>query len=201
MNQTQETDESLMTRYQQGQVHAFDILLSRHKTPVYNFLYRSVKDKAIAEDMLQEVFLRIVKSAQRYKQKAKFTTWMYTIARNLCIDRSRRMKHRRAASLEAPLYGSEKRNLHDKLASEKPGPDRQATSGRIQQRIELAVADLSQEQCEVFLLRHMQGLPFREISNIVGVSENTVKSRMRYALEKLQAALAEYAELAKAVAQ
>src|SRR5579864_8489656 len=96
-------DEALMLRYREGEVRAFEVLLTRHRKPVFNFILRFVHDAAQAEDLLQETFLRVIKGAETYERQAKFTTWLYTIARNLCVDASRRGKHRKAASLDAPL--------------------------------------------------------------------------------------------------
>ena len=103
-----ESDEALMVRYQRGDVRAFEVLLTRHRKPVFNFILRFVREPAVAEDLLQETFLRVIKGVDAYEKQAKFTTWLYTIARNLCVDHSRRQKHRRAASLDAPMDSSEK---------------------------------------------------------------------------------------------
>src|SRR5437764_30639 len=91
-----------MLRYRDGEVRAFEVLVTRHRKPIYNFILRFVRDAAQAEDVLQETFLRLIKSADGYERQAKFTTWLYTIARNLCVDAARRGKHRKAASLDAP---------------------------------------------------------------------------------------------------
>ena len=96
-----EADEDLMVQYQQGEVRAFEILLSRHRKPVFNFILRFIGERETAEDLLQETFMRVIKGADAYKRQAKFTTWLYTIARNLCVDQTRRRKHRRHASLRA----------------------------------------------------------------------------------------------------
>ena len=101
-----EADEVLMVRYQKGEVRAFEILLQRHRKPIFNFILRFVGSRELAEDLMQEAFLRVIKSAENYKRQAKFTTWLYTIARNLCVDQSRRAKHRKAQSLDAPLSAS-----------------------------------------------------------------------------------------------
>src|SRR6185503_16637268 len=102
-----DSDEGLMLRYQKGDVRAFELLLSRHRRPVFNFVLRYVGEPAHAEDLMQEVFLRVIKGADGYQRQAKFTTWLYTIARNLCVDASRRGKHRRAQSLDAPINREE----------------------------------------------------------------------------------------------
>src|SRR6476469_10303919 len=104
-----QADEDLMGIYQKGEVRAFEVLLSRHRRPVYNFILRYVGDKETAEDLLQETFMRVIKGSDAYKRQAKFTTWLYTIARNLCVDQTRRRKHRKHASLDAPMDASEER--------------------------------------------------------------------------------------------
>ena len=195
-----EADEALMLRYQGGEVRAFEILLERHEKPIFNFLLRHVGSRHVAEDLLQDTFLRVVKSAASYQRQAKFTTWLYTIARNLCVDRSRRQKHRRAQSLDQPLRDDDgSGTLLDVVPGRELSAERKTISRRLHEKIEAAVANLSDEQREVFILREFQDLPFKEIAEIVGVSENTAKSRMRYALEKLRLELAEYREQAKAV--
>lgn len=195
-----EADEALMVLYQKGDVRAFEILLTRHRRPVFNFILRFVGLRETAEDLLQEVFLRVVKGAENYQRQAKFTTWLYTIARNLCVDNSRRMKHRRAQSLDAPLSKSnDSGSLLDVVADEQIPSDRRAGSSELAGKMKQAIGRLSEEQREVFLMREFLDMPFKQISQVVGVPENTVKSRMRYALEKLRLELEEYADLAKAV--
>lgn len=197
-----ESDEALMFEYQRGEVRAFEVLLTRHRGPVYNFIYRFTNNQATAEDLLQEAFLRVIKGADSYQRNAKFTTWLYTIARNLCVDASRRAKHRRALSLDQPLDRDREEGgpvLGDAVADAGAAVDRQAIGRELRSRIEQAVGHLVTEQREVFVMREILNLPFKEIAEITGVPENTVKSRMRYALERLQEALAEYEEYARAL--
>jgi RNA polymerase sigma-70 factor (ECF subfamily) len=196
------TDEALMLRYQKGDVRAFELLLGRHRKPVFNFILRFVGEPAQAEDLLQEVFLRLIKGADAYQKQAKFTTWLYTIARNLCVDASRRGKHRRAQSLDAPMDASEKdgATLLDVVADSHGLPaDRQAIGNELHGKLHAAINKLSEEQREVFLMREFLDMPFKDIADVVGCPENTVKSRMRYALEKLREELEEYADMAKAL--
>ena len=196
-----ESDEALMLRYQKGEIRAFETLLTRHRRPVYSFLLRYVGIAAVAEELLQEVFLRVVKNVETYQRQAKFTTWLYTIARNLCVDQSRRQKHRKAASLDEHFDGEDGDggSLLDVVADRGAGTDRKAISGELRGKLESAIAGLSEDQREVFLLRELHDMPFKEIAEVVGCPENTVKSRMRYALEKLKEQLEEYADLAKAL--
>lgn len=196
----EDSDETLMLRYRDGDVGAFEILLSRHERGVYNFILRSVGSRPVAEELLQETFMRVIRSAPSYERQAKFTTWLYTIARNLCVDRSRRQKHRDAQSLDQPLSAEEgSATLLDLLPAGGAGSEQQAVRGELRERLEAAIARLSEEQREIFLLRQIRDLPFKEIAEIVGVSENTAKSRMRYALEKLKAELREFEDMAKAL--
>ena len=130
----------------------------------------------------------------------KFTTWLYTIARNLCVDAARRGKHRKAASLDAPLSDEDgAASLLDLVPDTGAGVDRQAQSRELAVRLRQAIEALPDEQREIFLLREVADLQFNEIANVIGCPENTVKSRMRYALEKLREALEEYRDLARAV--
>ena len=196
-----EADEALMLLYQKGEVRAFEILLTRHRRPVFNFILRYVGSRDVAEDLLQETFLRVIKGADNYQRKAKFTTWLYTIARNLCVDRSRRQKHRKAQSLDQPIRndGEGSGTLLDVVPDQQMSTDRKAVSQQLHETLHRAIAALSEEQREVFLMREFLDMPFKQIAEVVGVAENTVKSRMRYALEKLRLELDEYKDMAKAM--
>jgi RNA polymerase sigma-70 factor (ECF subfamily) len=190
------TDEQLMHAYRGGDLHAFETLLGRHERPVWRFLRRSVGDSALAEDLLQEVFLRVVKARDDWKGESKFSTWVYAIARNLCVDQSRRAVHRDHASMDAPTRRDDERagNLHDHVASRGRDAEGLTADGQLRARIDAAVAALPPDQREVFLMREVMDLPFAEIASVVGAPEPTVKSRMRYALERLRAALEEFRE-------
>lgn len=187
------TDEELLRRFNQGDANAFAELVGRYQRPLYNFILRSVRRRDRADELLQDVFTKVVQRSQDFKGNSKFSTWLYTIARNLCIDHSRKMVFRRHQSLDAPSRpGSEEGpTLLDRQAAG-DSTDRAAIAEDLKIRIADAVEELPEEQKEVFLMRHVQGLPFKEIAEVVGVPENTVKSRMRYALERLQRALSDY---------
>jgi RNA polymerase sigma-70 factor (ECF subfamily) len=176
-----------MERYQRGDSRAFEILVSRHQGPVFNFILRFVGETTAAEDVLQEVFLRVVKGAGNFQRRAKFTTWLYTIARNLCIDARRKARYRRTDSLDAPLdEDPDSPALIASIAHQGPTAEDSAYDSHAREVIVQALQSLSEEQREVFMLREYAGLPFQDIAEIVGCSENTVKSRMRYALENLR---------------
>src|SRR5262249_29871419 len=163
-----------MARYQRGDVRAFEVLLLRHRKPVYNFIFRFVGSREQAEDLLQETFLRVIKGVDSYQREAKFTTWLYTIARNQCVDFSRRMKLRRMSSLDQPAGGDEDgATLLDVVADGGAQVERQASDGEIQTRLKAAVDQLSEEQREVFLMREVLQMQFKEIAEVTGVPENT----------------------------
>ncbi len=193
-------DEALLVRFQNGDTAAFEVLLKRYERAVFNFILRSVRDKDRARDLVQDVFLRVVQRASQFKGNSKFSTWLYTIARNICIDHSRKMVFRRHRSLDAPTRDDDGGRLLDRVEGREPGADRETIGKDLQERIAEAVELLPDPQKEVFLMRQVQGLPFKQIAEIIDVPENTVKSRMRYALERLQQALEEYREYAKELA-
>jgi RNA polymerase sigma-70 factor, ECF subfamily len=187
------TDESLMASYQTGDAAAFHELVLRHERPLWSFLRRFVGDAATAEDLLQEVFLRVVRASGEWKSEARFQTWLYTIARNLCTDQARRAVHRGTLSLDAPSRPVADDDsgpvLGDRVAGESGGGEDAAMNRQLADRIDRAVDALPADQREVFLMREVMDMPFAEIARAVGATEPTVKSRMRYALEKLRDAL------------
>ncbi len=183
-----------MLAFKTGDARAFNTLVQRHRGPVYNFILRYVGHRQRAEDLLQETWLKVVRSSGEWQPKARFTTWVYTIARNLCVDSARKETFRKTDSLDAPASAdeSDSRSLGDTVADENAAtPDRAAHNVRVRPLIEQALHALPSEQREVFLLREYQGIGFKEIAEVTGVNENTVKSRMRYALEGLRKRLSE----------
>ncbi|MBL8916323.1 MAG: RNA polymerase sigma factor [Archangium sp.] len=183
-----------MLAFKSGDARAFSTLVQRHRGPVYNFILRYVGHRQRAEDLLQETWLKVVRSSGEWQPKAKFTTWVYTIARNLCVDSARKETFRKTDSLDAPASQDEAegRSVGDLVADEAgQTPDRAAHNVRLRPLIEQALQALPSEQREVFLLREYQGIGFKEIAEVTGVNENTVKSRMRYALEGLRKRLEE----------
>lgn len=197
------SDETLMLRYQNGDRAAFAQLVRRHQGPLYNFALRQVRVGQVAEDVVQEAFVRVVQNAADFKHEARFTTWVYTITRNLCIDQLRKRALRKHPSLDESNGGdSDGRDgptLGEQTADPRASVERDATGIELKERILRAVDKLPDDQREVFLMREVSNLPFKEIAEITGVPENTVKSRMRYALERLQEALSEYEDYARAL--
>ncbi len=171
-----ETDERLMQRYQRGDARAFEVLVRRHRSPVFSFLVRLTADRGRAEDLCQETFMRVVRGAAGWEERARFRTWLYAMARNLAVDEARRSAFRRTGPLD---------EARGEAAGDPP-PDATADGALLRPHLEAALAALPPEQREVFLLREHAGLRFAEIAAVTGAQENTVKSRMRYALESLR---------------
>lgn len=187
-------DQELMVRYAKGDQAAFAILVKRHQQGLYHYLLRSVRSQAVAEELLQEVFLRVVKAADTYEPTAKFTTWLYRIARNIAIDHSRKSGKAKVLSLQNQVGTDEGGETHQDLLVDENAQagdinsDRKAFRDALQQ----ALDTLPEEQREVFLLREVTGLKFREIADVLSIGVPTVKSRMRYALKALQGELSRY---------
>lgn len=184
-------DEELFTAFKKGSESAFDFLLSRHQKPLYNFLYRTLGNFEAAEEALQEVFLRVIRSANEYKPSAKFTTWLYTIARNFCIDYGRKQRFRRHLSLDTK-ENDDAEPLQSSFAVDEASADEWVSAQQLEKILYTILDGLAPEQKEVFLLRETQGLPFDEIAKMTKVSVNTVKSRMRYALMAIQKRFEEF---------
>jgi len=186
-------DEVLLAAYREGDPRAFAALLERYRGPLFTFLLRSVRERGRAEELYQDVWTRVIERCGEFRGDAKFSTWLYAIARNLSIDHQRKMKFRGHASLDAPLPSSAQ-SIGERVSNPGPSTEQLALGGLLRQRIAGAVEALPEDQREVFLLRQLQGLGFGEIAQVVGVPANTVKSRMRYALARLQESLRDLEE-------
>jgi RNA polymerase sigma-70 factor (ECF subfamily) len=182
-----EADEVLMQRYAAGDVRAFEILYARHEMKIWRYLYRSVCNQATADELMQEVWFAVCRSARRYEPTARFTTWLFTLAHHRLIDNHRQA--RPARSLEAARQDGE--SWVDALAD--PGsadPLREAESRQSTDALLRAVECLPPEQRDAFLLQIEGELSVEEIAAASGVSFETAKSRLRYARASLRQALA-----------
>lgn len=189
-------DHALLRAHQRGDARAFGVLAQRHERRLWNFLRRLLGDAHAAEDLLQETFARALAAAPTWRPEARVSTFLYTIARNLAADQARRAVHRNALSLDAGGGADEaepapRARLGERVAAPQPSAERVTLNREIAMRIESAVASLPPEQREVFLMRETMDMSFAEIAGAVGVSEATIKSRMRYALERLRTSLNE----------
>ena len=186
------TDEDLMARYQAGEVQALGVLYDRYARRLKAFAWQQGARRP--DDVVQDAFMRIVRNGASFKGDAKFKTWLFSIARNLCIDASRRDRFRIMPSLDQPIRDPDSATLGDRVADTAPTADaHRTTEGRqFRDDFEVALAALPEEQREVFVLRQSSGLAFAEIADVTGTNENTAKSRMRYALQALREALKEH---------
>lgn len=180
------SDEGLMLAYRRGHEPAFAALLSRHQKPLYNYLLRSLKNPELAEEAFQEVFLKLVKTRRHYEVTAKFTTWLYTMARHHCIDLARKGRFRQHLSLDKGMEGEKTRPAFEKFLMSDEQVDVTSSAQELKTYLEKILEGLNPEQKEVFLLREFHGLTFDEIAKVTQTSANTVKSRMRYAQQAIQ---------------
>ena len=192
-------DEELLRRFRDGEQAALAVIVERYRRPLFNFILRSVGDRDRSEELLQDVFVRVVEKSGDFKGDSKLSTWLYTIARNLCIDLSRKMVFRRHKSLDATTGGdgADGPTLGERVPASTHFADRETIGKQLGVKLAAAVEALPDDQREVFLMREVQQMAFKEIADVVGAPENTVKSRMRYALLRLQEALAEFEDYAK----
>jgi RNA polymerase sigma-70 factor (ECF subfamily) len=181
-----EDDSLLMTRYARGDLAAFTQLYERHKGALYRYLLRLTRDRAITEDLFQEVWSRIISTRERYEPRAKFSTFLFSIGHNCFIDHYRRSSNASLIRADSPEHAAEA--LAD---SPHRGPERLAESAQTAARFRAALERLPAEQREVFLLHEETGLNLDEIAKLTGVGVETAKSRLRYAVAKLRVSLAE----------
>jgi RNA polymerase sigma-70 factor (ECF subfamily) len=185
------SDEELMVRYKNGDVDAMNEIVTRHSRPLFGFLVRQTGSRDAAEDAYQEVFLKVARSAKTYQPSARFSAWLYTIARHVVIDRVRRERYRAAESLSDPVSDDSDLTRQDTMADPGPNPEDNLRGAELAAALESAVGALPPEQREVFLLRERANLSFAEIAKVTRAPLNTVKTRMRYALNHLKQTLAQ----------
>ncbi|MDP3835394.1 MAG: RNA polymerase sigma factor [Hydrogenophaga sp.] len=176
-------DETLMQAFAAGDARAFETLYDRHALPVWRFVQRSVRDAALADDLVQDVWFSLVRQAPQYEPRARFRTWLFTLAHHRMVDHWR--THKAHASLDAETEDGAA--LVDTLAADSGfGPVRQLQSREQAQALLDALAALPLPQREAFLLQAEGGLSLAEIAQATGVNAETAKSRLRYARERLR---------------
>lgn len=178
------SDEDLMSQFQEGAVEAFDILVSRYKDPLTNYIYRFVGDMKECEDLLQETFLRVYRNRRSYRRIARFSTWLYTIAGNLARSEYRKRKRRRVSSLQSINKSDEEYEMD--VPDDTFSPDKDAESTIQDFYIQEALTRIPEEFREVVVLRDVQQLSYEEIAAITGLPMGTVKSRINRGRTKLQ---------------
>jgi len=184
------TDEQLMHAYAGGDARAFEALYDRHALPVWRFVQRSVQNAALADDLVQDVWFSVVRHAPQYEARAKFRTWLFTLAHHRVVDHWR--THKSHTSLDAE--GEDGSALAEMLAAESGfGPERRLDSRELAQALLDALAALPDLQREAFLLQAEAGMSLAEIAQTTGVNTETAKSRLRYARARLRETLEAFA--------
>jgi RNA polymerase sigma-70 factor (ECF subfamily) len=178
---------------QEGDREAFDFLVERHKDLVYAVAYRFAKDPDLALDLSQNAFIRAYRGIKSFRGKSSFSTWLYRIAINTCIDYTRK-KSRSVDSMAVPEEVAEYADS-DTIGVKKPRvPSADALSSELGEQIQKAIDLLPDYHKSVFVLYEIEGLSYKEIADVVGCSIGTVMSRLHYARKKLRTMLAPYVE-------
>ncbi|WP_395376434.1 sigma-70 family RNA polymerase sigma factor [Marinicella sp. W31] len=180
------TDEQLMLKYAAQDDRAFAVLYERHKGPVYRYILKSCTQPAIAQELFQELWLKIIRNKLRYDKQYAFTTWAYTMARNLIIDWLRK-------SGQEP-HNNDVVDSHEVAGMQLQEPDNVFEKKVMMETVQKAVSQLPYAQREVFLLRHEADMSFQAIAAVSGCSLEAAKSRYRYAMEKIKTALERHHE-------
>ena len=177
------SDESLMLAFAAGHAEAFGQLYARHRGPLYRFLDRQLRNSALTDEIFQDVWQKVIAARAGWRPEAAFTTWLYRIAHNRLNDHWRSLRHRPPAPPDADERTARVPDPHT--------PERTLSDFEQRRRLQVALAELPDEQREVILLRLEQELTLEEIGEITGVGRETVKSRLRSAMDKLRARLSE----------
>ncbi|HEU4652564.1 MAG TPA: RNA polymerase sigma factor [Steroidobacteraceae bacterium] len=176
-------DARLMMRYRDGDLAAFQTLYGRHRAALHRYLQRTLRSREAANDVFQEVWSRVIASRINYEPRAQFNTFLYRIAHNCAMDHFRRTAQQRESQMR------DIDELVDEIPSRQPRPDEMASHSEVQVQLRRAINALPVEQRDVFVLYEESGLSLEDIGRITGVAMETAKSRLRYAVDKLRAAL------------
>ncbi|NLM12933.1 MAG: sigma-70 family RNA polymerase sigma factor [Epulopiscium sp.] len=174
----------LVSSAKKGNIAAFEQLIKAHETKIYNIAYRMFHNEEDAKDISQEIFIKVFENIEKFKGNSSFSTWLYRIATNTCIDELRRRKGKETYSIDEEIEtneGSMKREYSDI----KPGPEEVAINKEVRHQIQNAMNHLSEEHKTALILRDLQGFEYGEISKILDCSLGTVKSRISRARRQL----------------
>lgn len=192
MTECYDSDAALMVQVREGDRDAFETLVARYRQPVLNFVARTLRDEAEAEDIAQQTFVQVWKSAARYEASARFTTWLFTIARNLCLNEIRRRSRHPADSLDASERSDDDHPAQQFAdASATTAPD-QLHSGELVEKVEEAIRDLPETQRTALLLCREDELSYEEIARVLGITLSATKSIIFRGRETLKQRLKPY---------
>ena len=185
------TDAELMERFGAGDDEAFRRLMERHEKPLLGYFWRRCLDRALAEDCVQEVFLRLVRHRGSWRPDAKFTTYLYRIAENHWIDRYRSKKSSPPPASLGDLVDEDGAQIEAAFAASGPQPGERAAQLELGEKIRRAVLRLTEEQRAVFALAETRGMRYEDIASVLHIPVGTVKSRMHAVSTRLRELLAE----------
>jgi RNA polymerase sigma-70 factor (ECF subfamily) len=181
-----------MLRVKQGDMAAFTELVEKYKQPVVNLAYRTLRDATEAEDVAQNVFVQVHKSSARYQSTAKFSTWLFTIARNLCLNEIRRRSRHPAESLDATHPDQDDQPLQQVADQKNFAAPESLLQAELAQKVDQALADLPESQRSAILLCREEELSYEEISEVLGCSVSATKSLIHRGRETLKERLKAY---------
>jgi len=185
------TDVQLMLDVKAGDEQSFELLLRKYRTPLVNFLYRMVRDTAVAEDLAQEVFLRVYRARQEYAPSAKFTTWMFRIATNLALNSVRDNRHRKLeVSMDQSVVAGEDEQRPMEVPDRAPSVEQEMVARCRADMILKAIHSLPEKQRAAVLMHKYQELDYDEIARVLECSESALKSLLFRAYETLRVELA-----------
>ncbi len=187
-----DSDAALMLRVKQGDTGAFAELVDKYKQPVMNVAYRMLRDATEAEDLAQNVFVQVYKSAQRYQVSSKFSTWLFTIARNLCLNEIRRRARHPANSLDASPPNRPDQSPQQFEDLKTASPSDYALHGELDAKIGEALASLPDNQRLAILLCRQEDLSYDDIAKVLGCSVSATKSLIHRGRETLKQRLKPY---------
>lgn len=184
-------DADLVARAREGDTHAFDLLVEKYTPKLYGLVYHMTSNHEDTNDVLQDVFAKAYRALKRFRGKSSFYTWIYSIATNMTLNFLKKRNRRRAMSLDDVDLAIE--NDQDFIeATSKSDPVREANISELQERLNMAMQELSDDHRAVVTMFDIQGMPHAEISRILGVSEGTIRSRLFYAHRQLQTYLDDF---------
>lgn len=181
-----------MLLVKQGDTNAFEVLVDKYKQPVMNLVYRTLPDATEAEDLAQHVFLQVFKSAHRYEVSAKFTTWLFTIARNLCLNEIRRRSRHPAESLDETFADNEEQPIRQAEDVRTFSPPDSLLHGELEAKIEEALAELPEKQRTAILMCRGDEFSYEDIAEVLKCSVSATKSLIHRGRETLKQKLKPY---------
>ena len=185
-------DAALMLRVKQGDAAAFTQLVEKYKQPIMNLVWRTVRDETEAEDITQNVFVQAWKSAPRYQATAKFSTWLFTIARNLCLNEFRRRSRHPAESLDQMRDDSDDQPLFQVVDKRIPGAQAELLQGELEHKVDEVIGALPENQRVALALCRQEELSYEEIAEVLDCSLSATKSLIHRARETIKAQLKPY---------